>query len=484
MMLAFGAVLVAALAARLAGRDAVTLRRLALVGGVAFGVRLVAITIIYLIAIRTHPEGTWLNDEASFYLAAESLLPNPWNAPLPQGLDHLGGNGYLGMLTAIALALGQMDTVAFRLANAALGAMVALLTTAVATRLFGVRTALVAGLAVALWPTEVLWSATFLRDTVCSFVVVAVWWTLMSHARLGSIRIGAVLVLALALLASLRPYLAGAVGLGVLAWGLFPLLAAQSRRVLLILSAAVVAGTALIAMVESRQIDEAAHALVYRQTTTRLETLGRLYYELNPNAPPPERPFTPGIAVAKVNQQTGWLLTGLIQEPLGPGMVLVTYTDETVQPERTADLMLLQSAPLSPFQIAASIGWGLLSFLSGATTGTDSSSLVWTVDALAWDILLALAIIGTIRARIATREWLYPAVVVLGTVCALAGVPGAPGNDDRHRVAQALPLLTVFAVGVIASWPTRARAGRPVSTEPSSATSASTLAPSRMCSLR
>jgi dolichyl-phosphate-mannose--protein O-mannosyl transferase len=141
------------------------------------GVRVAAVTIVYLIAIRTHGEGTWLNDEASFYLGAESLLPNPWNAWLPQGLDHLGGNGYLGLLTAIAMAAGQMDTVAFRLTNATLGALVVVASMILAWRYMGSRAALVAGLVLALWPTLILWSATFLRDTLCSFAVIAVWWT-------------------------------------------------------------------------------------------------------------------------------------------------------------------------------------------------------------------------------------------------------------------------------------------------------------------
>src|SRR6266576_4552866 len=108
MMLALGAAAIAVLVVRQAP-DRTALRRLGIVATTAFGVRVAAVTIVYLIAIRTHGEGTWLNDEASFYLGAESLLPNPWNAWLPQGLDHLGGNGYLGLLTAIALAAGQMD---------------------------------------------------------------------------------------------------------------------------------------------------------------------------------------------------------------------------------------------------------------------------------------------------------------------------------------------------------------------------------------
>jgi hypothetical protein len=484
MVLAVGAVLLAALVARQAvSREA--LRRLTVVAAVALILRLLAVTIIYSIAIRTHGEGTWLNDEASFYLAAESLLPNPFDAALPHGLDHLGGNGYLGLLTLIAIAGQQMDTVAFRLANATLGTMVALLTTIIAARVIGRGPALIAGLIVGAWPTLVFWSATFLRDTLCSFVVVVVWSTLAAHDRIGRPRVAAVVIMALVLLAGLRPYLAGGVAIGVLVWAAFPWLTGRRPRTLAFgaaLGALVLAGAALT---QTRQINEAAHQLVYRQTTTRMETLGRLYYDVDPNAPPQEPPYGPGAAIALIDPDSGWLETGLIQQPLGPGMVLVAFTDETLRAERIEDLILLQSAPLSPLQVTASLGPGLLSFVSGAPRGADASSIVWTADALAWDALFVLALLGGLRAKVPARDWLYPAVVILATVAALVAVPGAPGNDNRHRSGQAVPLLAVFAAGLLAS---RSRPeledGRAVTTATSRPASAATLTASRTRSPR
>ena len=70
VLLAVGAVLVAALVVRQSTSTEVR-RRLAIVAGVALGVRLLAVTVINLIAIRTHGEGTWLSDEAAYWLAAE-----------------------------------------------------------------------------------------------------------------------------------------------------------------------------------------------------------------------------------------------------------------------------------------------------------------------------------------------------------------------------------------------------------------------------
>jgi hypothetical protein len=450
VFVAIGAVLVAAFVAR-QSTSAEARRRLLIVAAVAVSVRWLAVTVVYLISIRTHGEGTWLNDEASFYLAAESLLPNPFDKVLPQGLGHLAGNGYLGLLTSISVLLGRMDTVAFRLTNAALGTLVALMASVVTTRLVSARAGLVVGLVVALWPTLVLWSATFLRDTLGSFVVLAVWSTLVFHRQITQPRVVGVLGLALMLLASLRPYLAGAVLTGVVGWAAWPFIASRSKRALALGAAVTLVVCGGLALQQARHIDQAAHELVYRQMTTRMETLGMLYHDLNPNSPPVEQPFGPGAPVAVVDSASGWLLTGLVQEPLGPGKVAVAFTDGSIQTRDIADLVLLQSAPLSPLQIVASLGPGLVSFISGSVGIGDPGSLAWSADALAWDVLFVLALVGGIRARVPFREWLFPACVVLGTVAALVSVPGAPGNDDRHRASQTVPLLAVFAAGLLAS---------------------------------
>ena len=370
MVLAIGAALVAALVVRQAsGPEAA--RRLALVAAVALGVRLAAVTAIYLIAIRSHAEGTFFNDEASFYLAAESLLPNPLDKPLPTGLEHLGTDAYLGLLTGLSLALGSsyshMDTVAFRLVNATLGTLVAITTSIITARLVGNRAALVAGLLVALWPTLVLWSATFLRDTLASFIVVVTWWTLVFHRRWTDVRVLGVVLLAWLLLATLRPYLAGALTLGVIGWAVWPLIPGRSPRVLAASAAALVVLGVAVAALQARRIDESAHQLVYRQLTTRMETQGRLYRDSVPNDPPYEPPFRPGAAVATIDPDSGWISPGLIDRPLGPGLVLVAFPDGSEQLLRIADLTLLQSAPLSPLQLLLSIQPGLITFLSGTS---------------------------------------------------------------------------------------------------------------------
>jgi hypothetical protein len=224
---------------------------------------------------------------------------------------------------------------------------------------------------------------------------------------------------------------------------------------------------------EARLIDQAAHELVYRQMTTRIETLGLLYQDVDPDALPPEPPFGPGAPVARI-LDSGWLRMGLVRTTLGPGTVLVAYTDDTLEVERTSDLTLLQSAPLAPLQIVASLGPGAVKFLTGSDGTVDGSSPIWMVAALAWDVLLVLAVLGGVRAKVPTREWLFPACIVLGTVAALITVSGAPGNDERHRASQAVPLLAVFATGLLSPRVQAAREERIVRTETNNATAATT----------
>ncbi|MBV9579945.1 MAG: hypothetical protein JO057_15250, partial [Chloroflexi bacterium] len=136
--------------------------RLVLVlAALALAVRLLATVVVSVIAQRVHITAVWLNDEASFFLATQSLLPNPLDKALPQGLEHLGGDGYLGLITVLSILGGGIaDANTFRVINSAFGAIVVVVSVLMARRLFGGRAALITGLVLAVWPTLVLWSAT------------------------------------------------------------------------------------------------------------------------------------------------------------------------------------------------------------------------------------------------------------------------------------------------------------------------------------
>src|SRR5688572_9461229 len=95
-------------------REPAERRSVLLVAAVALVLRVSTAIAIHLLADDSNGNGVWLNDEASFFLATRSLVPDPWNQFLPQGLDHLAGSSYLGLTTAISLLVG-VDALAFRL---------------------------------------------------------------------------------------------------------------------------------------------------------------------------------------------------------------------------------------------------------------------------------------------------------------------------------------------------------------------------------
>jgi 4-amino-4-deoxy-L-arabinose transferase-like glycosyltransferase len=443
-----GAAMLAVLVARL-GPGPGGRKPVALVAALAFGLRVLTAIVVYLVARRVHGEGTWLSDEASYFLATEALMPNPLERTLPVGLDHLNGNAYLGLTTTLSQLLGSVDSTAFRMANAAQGAVVAVLAMLIARRLLGPRAGLLAGLVVAVWPNLLLWSATMLRDTLGSVAVVVTWWTLVRSRHLGSVRTVCVILLALGLTLNLRAYLAGTIALGVAAWAAYPLARRLSRRqVIATTAAAALVGIGLIAS-QARRLDYLEHELLYRQTTTRMETLGELYTGipvLDPNAP-----FKPGAAVATVDPGSGWLHPGLVRAPAADGLLTVDFTDGTTREVPPDQLVLLQSTRIPPLQLFEWIGPNLFSFVTGVSTVDETPNWIWVPASLVWDALLILALIGALRGRPPLRDVLYPACVVGGTVFVLLAIPGAPGNADRHRSTQSVPLLAVLAAGAVAS---------------------------------
>lgn len=424
-------------------------RPVALVAALALGLRVLTAIVVYLVARRTHGEGTWLNDEASYFLATEALMPRPIGRSLPLGLDHLNGNAYLGLTTSLSQVLGSVDSTALRMANVVQGAIVAVLVMLIARRLLGARAGLAAGLIVAVWPTLMLWSATMLRDTLGSVAVVVTWWTLTRARQAGSVRTACVVLLGLLLTLNLRAYLAGTMLLGVLAWAVYPLARRLQRRHVATLGGVALALVVAAGVVGARRIDFLAHELLYRQTTTRLETLGELYTGipvLDPNAE-----FKPGAAVATVDPRSGWLHTGLVREPAPDGQLVVDFADGVTQEVPPDRLVLLQSAPIPPLQLLEWVGPNLRSFFVGTSTADEAPNWIWVPASLVWDALLLVALVGLVRRPPPLRELLYPVCVVGGTMLVLLGIPGAPGNTDRHRSTQTVPLLAVFAAGALVS---------------------------------
>ncbi|MBV9598726.1 MAG: glycosyltransferase family 39 protein [Chloroflexi bacterium] len=459
--------------------------RLVLVlAGLALAARFLATLVVSFIAQQVHITAVWLNDEASFFLATQSLLPDPLDSALPQGLEHLGGDGYLGLTTVLSIFGGGIaDANTFRVINSAFGAIVVVLGALMARRLFGPPAGLVTGLVLAIWPTLVLWSATMLRDTAGGLAVVVVWWALGRAHVDGWVRALSTIGLALVVALSLRPYLGGAIAVGVLAWAVYPYLRRLRLPGLAALGAGAIITVAMLVVVLGRRIDYASHELLYRQTMTRMETLGRLYTDQPPATT--DLPMKPGAAVGLADPSSGWILGGVVQAFPTSDVARVAFTDESIREIPVRELVPLQSTQIPPLELVAWVVPNLTSYLLGTSMTTEPNSPVWIALALVWDVLLVLAAVGVIRRRLPAREWLFPACIVGGTVLALIAVPGAPGNADRHRATQTVPLLLVLASGLVADWEFARRAsGLAVATMRMSPASDAAPASSRIRSAR
>jgi hypothetical protein len=132
-------------------------------------------------------------------------------------------------------------------------------------------------------------------------------------------------------------------------------------------------------------------------------------------------------------------------------VVRVAFTDESVRDLPATQVVLLESTTIQPFQLLASLMPDVLSYVAGTSITSEPSSPTWIAVALAWDLLLLLAVVATLRHRVSPREWLFPLCIVAATVTALVAIPGAPGNADRHRATQTVPLLLVLASGLVSS---------------------------------
>ncbi|MBV9581200.1 MAG: hypothetical protein JO057_21675, partial [Chloroflexi bacterium] len=295
-----------------------------------------------------------------------------------------------------------------------------------------------------------------LRDTAGGLAVVVVWWSLGRAHVDGWLRTLGTLGLALVVTLSLRPYLGGAIVVGVLAWAVYPSVRRLRLPGLAVLGACATAVVVVMVVILSRRIDYATHELLYRQTMTRMETLGRLYTDQPPATT--DLPIKPGAAVGLVDPSSGWILGGVVQGFPSNDVARVAFTDESIREVPFSQLVPLQSTRIPPLELVAWVGPNLASYLLGTSMTTEPNSPVWIALALVWDVLLGLAIVSVVRRRLPAREWLFPLCIVGGTVLALIAVPGAPGNADRHRATQTVPLLLVLATGLLADWELATRA--------------------------
>ena len=424
-----------------------------LVVGAGWGVRLVgALVVMWLVALTRDGNAVWLNDEEAFHRATAGLLPNPWDQQLPVGLQHFAGSAYLGLTTALYLIFGP-DASLLRIANAILGALVAVASMRIAGQLFGSRSSRFAGLLVALWPPLVFFSILILRDTLVSLSIVACWWGTVAWATGQRLKAAGVAFLALVIAAELRPYVAALLAIALACWAAYPLLRRMGWPLLAGLATCAALAVAAVLVLRPAALEDTIRQVAYRQMATRMETLGRLY-NLGQGDPPWHGPNGPATPVV-LPQPGGDDLPGIIQRRPDASTAVVAFTDESVRTLPMSDLLEWPQAHISLRWIFQDYAGSVLDVLAGVSDSPEGAGrLVWIADAVVADAALVLAAIGIVRERVNPRVWTIPLVMAVGTVLVLAMVPGAPGNAARHRDTQSLPLLLVLIAGTLpVRWP-------------------------------
>ena len=310
--------------------------------GARLSIALLALAVVPLIQHNT----VWLNDEEAFHRATVGLLPNPWDQEIPLGLQHLAGSAYMGLTTALYVAVGP-DPNALRLVNVTLGALVMVACVRIAARRFGSRPAVAAGILVGLWPPIVFFSNLIIRDTLVSFSVVAGWWAAVEWSEGRRARAAGVAFLSLVLAAELRQYVAVLIGAGIAASIAYPVVRRMSRPAAAGLVLAVCVAAALTLVARPGLADGVIRQIVYRQMATRMEMLGRLY-NLDDHQDPWSGPNGPGTAVVLRETNGADVLLGVIQRRPDLSTAVVAFADDSLRTVPIDDLLTFQHATIPP----------------------------------------------------------------------------------------------------------------------------------------
>lgn len=173
---------------------------------VAFVTRAIAAAGLERWLISRGGDGFIVPDERGYDRIAW-LQAQAWHGIVPEvpPADRINLNLYTYTESAVYFVLGH-HPLAMKLLNCLLGALVAGLIFLIARRLFGYMAGVLAGIAAAFFPSTFLWSLTSLKDTMFLFAVALVMWLLTVLLATGSWRLVLPLLVAFALVGSLRSY--------------------------------------------------------------------------------------------------------------------------------------------------------------------------------------------------------------------------------------------------------------------------------------
>ncbi len=416
--------------------------------------------------VRTNGEPVVLDDEMAYHQAARQVatILQSGRGDLDWEWRHLTGH-FLDLMGLSYATLGE-DFMLVRIASAALGAGSVLLVFSIAEHLHGPRVARLAAWLVALWPMLVFWGGTGLREPLAVFVSLAIPWLLVRHAvdreRVGWALAAVGVALNVVVLGTLRSYAAAAILTSLLVAAIATLgqsSPASARRTVVrrgggaaLLVAALVAGL-LLAQSSAFREQFSPRALEFRAAA--LQYTPSLEHDPARLPPKPDPSFFDLGSVVRVRLPGRTdLETGMAADYLhDPPRYVVLVGDgrrvavEPTRVERLAD---------------DNVGW-----LDVARRGADAAAVLlvplapWAAeppqrrlsapDTLAFDALLALALLGALALRrhptaASVVVVVYPLIMTAG----LAAFSTNLGTAIRHR-SLLVPWLAILAAPLVAS---------------------------------
>lgn len=433
----------------------------------ATGARLAATVALSLYGVAQSARPIVLDDESAFDYAARALvdlLGHPRD-PLPTEWQHLEGH-FLSFLAALYAVFGFNPIVA-RLAMSLGGIATVLLGAVIARTIFGRAAAVAVGLLLALMPSLVIWSTTLLKEALVSLLVLLVVWAVVRWRSAPSWSLAVFVLVCVHVLSGLRLptglILGALAGVAILFYSV-PRLRRWDVRVLGVASitagaVAVVAFVGLAWPIFKTTLSPTN--LVYLQTVMRIVPSQEELRTPRPGLPLGYESIgavvaiRPGDSVVDVPgmvvgysalELSSWTATNLQSPAAGPAYIVATSPQSTVTvpPDRVRPIMTMDSG--TAFRHLAS---GLLEGLSVAVlaplnTGVNTvPRLLLGVDALLWQAVLVLALVGCLRGK--SAHLLLPLAFALATILVLATVPGTPGNLVRHRTVLTFPSLALAA---------------------------------------
>jgi hypothetical protein len=434
--------------------------------GVAFLVRAAAALALAAYGQSALGQSVVLDDEASYDFAARQVarILATGSGDLDLEWRHLSGH-HLDLLGFLYWAR-EPDFTSLRILDAGLGTLAVGLLLGIGRSLWPQPAAYAATWLTVLWPLNIVWSGTGLRESLSLVTVLLLLWLGVAQPWRGRSRGHLALTLVTAGLAALvlggaRPESATALALAACLVLLVPLLARVDRaRLLALLGIAALAAAGALAGLLGQPLSP--RAIEYRAAISQLTPLIEHERTKLPPKPSPDlmnmgtllRAIPPG----REGPETV-IISGYEQDPLAYRVLTADGTSFIVLP---ADARRLSDENVQWQDVLGRLADGarLLFVPDFRSDALAARRLALTPDTLGWDALFILSLIAAWRTRRDLTPgrallYAYPWLIILGLVATSTNL----GTLARHR-STLEPWLALASAPILAMLGRRAQQWR------------------------